>query len=298
MMWIGCGPACWASPRRVDSEPPHNPAWREGWGCRLPQGQYTASTSPLVCETRPLGSAAPKGAPCPALALETDMTTDIAQQQINRRARGRTPAADAAGQLLAASARGDEHAFTQLHHLYAARVLAVARSITRDLGMAQDITQEVFLEIWRNASRFESTKGPAVPWLLLLTRSRAIDRVRHTEAFRRRDSWYAAHHTDPDSDTVADSVLHRLDLAQVQAMLAVLSPLHLEAITLVYFCGHTNPQASAILGIPLSTFKSRVRDALIKLRSAPATPLGRISNRDINRAPGAGSGTPRLAHHR
>ena len=161
-----------------------------------------------------------------------------------------TTTRESIGDLLVAAGSGDQLAFTRLHELCGARVLAVARSVTRDASLAQDIVQEVFLEIWRKGTRFDPALGAAVSWILSLARSRAIDRVRQTEAFRRRDSWYAARHLDRNTDTVTESVLHNLDVLQVANMLATLSPLHLEAIRLVYFAGHTHLQASAILVSP------------------------------------------------
>lgn len=185
---------------------------------------------------------------------------------------GRVPTGQAGevSDLMLATAQGDRAAFTRLHDLFAVRVLATARSVARDPTMAQDIRQDVFLEIWRTAARFDPEKGSAVAWIIRLTRSRAIDRVRHSESSRRRDTSYAAHHNDRDSDTVTDAVLDILDQRHIHASLTLLTAGQLEAVTLVYFTGHTHLQASTLLGIPLPTFKSRIRDAIIKLRRAAA----------------------------
>lgn len=168
--------------------------------------------------------------------------------------------------LLRAAARGDLPAFGQLYYQTVARIFGLARGILRSAGLAEDVTQEVFFEIWRRAQSFDHTKGSALSWMLALARSRAIDKVRRTETSRSHDRAFLHASYYPVVDTVADGMERTENDRRVHVALARLTELQRQAVHLTYFLGHTNSEASALLGIPLPTFKDRLRAAILALR--------------------------------
>lgn len=168
--------------------------------------------------------------------------------------------------LLRAAARGELPAFGELYDLTAARVFGLARGILRNAGLAEDVTQEVFFEIWRRAQSFDHTKGSALSWMLALARSRAVDKVRRTETSRSHDRAFLHASYYPVVDTIADRMERTENDQRVHVALAKLTELQRQAVHLTYFLGHTNFEASALLGIPLPTFKDRLRAAILALR--------------------------------
>lgn len=167
---------------------------------------------------------------------------------------------------LVAVGHGDRQAFHRLYRAFAVKVLGLARITVRDQGMAEDVTQDVFVELWRKASRFDPAKGSANSWIMTLTRSRAIDRIRTTEGSRLRDTTWAHRQGIRDFDSTAETVIAAVDHHQVGAALSTLSALQHQAIVLTYFRGLTSAEAAQMLCIPTSTVKTRCRDGLIKLR--------------------------------
>lgn len=167
---------------------------------------------------------------------------------------------------LLGSAGGDQQAFAQLHRRYAARVFGLANTILRDPALAEDVAQEVFLELWRKGFRFDPDKGSATSWIMTLTRSRAIDRVRSTELSRTRDTNWTNHQGTRDVDCVMESVLVGLAQDQVRVLLGTLSTLQRETIELTYFRGLNSAEVGRLLGTSPQTIKSRARDGLIRMR--------------------------------
>lgn len=169
------------------------------------------------------------------------------------------------GDLLTSVADADHAAFTALHDVLAPRVFGLCRRLIRDTAEAEDVTQEVFLEVWTKAGRYDPARGSAIGWIYRIAHHRAVDRIRTTEATRRRDTAHATptqHHHD-------DAIQHLLDAADrlsLHAALDKLSQRRHEALIYAFYTEHNYQQASDLLGIPLPTFKSRVRDALIALR--------------------------------
>ena len=159
-------------------------------------------------------------------------------------------------------AGGDREAFLTLYQRVCPKVLGTARSIVQTNCHAEEVTQEVFLEIWRLAGRFDPAKGPAMAWIMLLTRSRSVDRVRQTAAARLRDGGYARYERQRHVEGVLDGIVRRSTGVQLRQAVDELSPLRREAITLTYFAGLTYAQASARAGVPLGTMKTRIRDGL------------------------------------
>ena len=176
------------------------------------------------------------------------------------------------GVLLRHTAAGDRLGFTRLYEQLAGRVLMTARSIVRDVALAEDVTQEVFVEIWTRAANFDPNRSSAAGWVLMMTRARAVDRVRAREAMHRQDHHFAIRQRGRDTDTVSEQVVTQEDHREIRAVLSTLTELQREAIALCFYAGHSNSQASILLDIPVATFKTRIRDALLKLREGLGTP--------------------------
>jgi RNA polymerase sigma-70 factor, ECF subfamily len=181
----------------------------------------------------------------------------------------RSALADATSEaLLVASAGGDTAAFATLYDRVVPQVLGVALRVLRDRSLAEEVTQEVLVEVWRKASRFDPDRGTASGWITTLAHRRAVDRVRSEQAARDRDDRVSRRDQPRAFDNVADEVQTRLDHWQVRRALAELTDRQREAIELAYFGGHTYRDVAQVLGIPEGTAKSRLRDGLLRLREA------------------------------
>jgi len=172
---------------------------------------------------------------------------------------------DLVGALLRRAGRGDQSAFGELYDELAPMVHGVVLKVVRDPAMSEEVTQEVFVELWRLAARFDGTKGSARSWAATLAHRRAIDRVRSEQASRDRQDRDAQRAVTPH-DVVVAEVESTLDVARVRRALAQLSDLQREAVELAYFGGHTYREVAVLLGVAEGTVKSRIRDGLIRLR--------------------------------
>lgn len=171
-----------------------------------------------------------------------------------------------AGDLLARVARGDETAFTSFYDLIVERVHGVVLSVLRDPAQSEEVTQEVMVELWRTAPRFDAARGNALTWSITIAHRRAVDRVRSEQSHRTRDDREARlTGTAPAPDTGTE-VINQLERQRVRAALAELTPPQRESIELAFFAGHSHAEVAALLGLPLGTVKTRIRDGLIRLR--------------------------------
>jgi RNA polymerase sigma-70 factor (ECF subfamily) len=168
--------------------------------------------------------------------------------------------------LLTMVARGDGPAFEALYDEMANSVFGVIRRVLRDHAQSEEVTQEVLVEVWRNATRFDPERGSATTWILTMAHRRAIDRVRSSQASQDRDQRVAARDHVPDYDQVSEQVEARLEQEQVRRCLDQLTDLQRESITLAYYGGHTYREVAELLDQPLGTVKTRLRDGLIRLR--------------------------------
>lgn len=168
--------------------------------------------------------------------------------------------------LLRAVARGDDAAFARLYDLLSPRVFGLARRVLRDPAQAEEMAQEVLVEVWRTASRFDPQRGSGLSWVLTIAHRRTVDRVRSEQASADRLHKVAAASAEIPFDEVADQVSSRLERQQVRRCLDGLTTLQREAITLAYYGGHTYREVSTLLDTALPTVKTRMRDGLVRLR--------------------------------
>ena len=171
---------------------------------------------------------------------------------------------EAADQLaLAQSAAGNSEAFMRLLDRHAAACLAVARQVLRDKDMADDAVQEAFLDLWRHAGRYDPGRYSIGPWLVMLSRRRAVDRVRH-EQRRPRPS---GHVLDVASDFDLEEHTSSAILGQqTVALLRQLPASQRQCLVLAYWGGYTMREIAIRLDIPVGTVKTRCRTALGSLR--------------------------------
>jgi RNA polymerase sigma factor (sigma-70 family) len=170
--------------------------------------------------------------------------------------------------LVAAVVAGDAAALEDLYSRYGRSCYALARRVVADEQLAQDVVQEVFLALWRDASRFDGTRGGFSTWLLSMTHHKAVDCVRREEGLRRRRT--AVEQLEAAEPPVAapdDEVWSRIRGERVREALGSLPPAQREALVLAYFGGLTADEIARRSGVPLGTAKSRIRLGLAKLRS-------------------------------
>ncbi len=173
--------------------------------------------------------------------------------------------ADEAVALITKAARGDEAAFAALYDLLAAVVHGVVLRVIRNPAQAEEVTQEVFLEIWRLAPRYDAAKGSPKAWSCAIAHRRAVDRVRSEQAARDRED--RDHARTPDApDPVSEAIADRFLTQRVRDGLDALTDLQRSAIELAYYGGHTYREVAVLLDIAEGTAKTRIRDGLIRLR--------------------------------
>jgi RNA polymerase sigma-70 factor, ECF subfamily len=161
-------------------------------------------------------------------------------------------------------ARGDAAAFDAVYDQIAASVFGIVRRVVRDPAQSEEVTQDVLLEIWRNAARFDAGRGSAIAWVMTLAHRRAVDRVRSVQKESERERRAAV--AGVPYDEVAEAVESSLERERVRRCLASLTDLQRESVSLAYYGGYTYGQVASLLGVPTGTIKTRMRDALIRLR--------------------------------
>jgi RNA polymerase sigma-70 factor (ECF subfamily) len=171
-------------------------------------------------------------------------------------------------ELLKRASRGDEAAFAEWYDATSARAFGLAVRVLRDRAQAEEVTQESYLDCWRQAARFDENKGSAVSWLLTIVHRKAVDRVRSAESSSRRDTAYGRREQTVEHDTTAEAVTASLEAGRVRGALAHLTQKQREALELAFFGGYTHTEVAAMLDLPVGTAKTRIRDGLIRMRDA------------------------------
>jgi RNA polymerase sigma-70 factor (ECF subfamily) len=161
-------------------------------------------------------------------------------------------------------ARGDLAAFEAVYDQLAPAVYGTVRHVLRDPAQSEEVTQEVLLEVWRCASRYDPALGSPSGWVMTIAHRRAVDRVRSNQRSTERERTIppAAAADDPVAATVEDNLDHR----RVRHCLSTLSDLQRQSIRLAYYHGYSYSEVAALLNVPVGTVKTRMRDGLIRLR--------------------------------
>jgi RNA polymerase sigma-70 factor (ECF subfamily) len=169
--------------------------------------------------------------------------------------------------LMERAARGDEAAFASLYDELAPLVYGVALRVVRNPAMAEEIAQEAFVEMWRLAARFDTTRGSVTSWASTITHRKAVDRVRSEQARTDREDRDHTTTQPANEDAEAVSNVERAETtAEVRNALDSLTQAQREAVTLAFYGGYTYKEVAVLLNTPEGTIKTRIRDGLIKLR--------------------------------
>jgi RNA polymerase sigma-70 factor (ECF subfamily) len=166
--------------------------------------------------------------------------------------------------LLGQVARGDADAFETVCRQVAAPVFGTVRAVVRDRSQSEEVAQDVLVEVWRAASRFDAGRGSAMAWVTMIAHRRAVDRVRSEQKSAERELRAAS--AVIAYDDVAETVEANLDRERVRRCLGSLTELQRQAVTLAYYGGYTYRQVAALLEVAAGTVSTRMRDGLIRLR--------------------------------
>lgn len=169
--------------------------------------------------------------------------------------------------LISQAARGDHLAFAELYDLTVGRVYGTVLKVVRSPDHAEEVTQEVYAELWQQAGRYSADRGGVVSWMVTVARRRAVDRVRSVSSEVARDQRYAGA-ADPEIDEVWDRTRQKQDIERVRSGLRTLTDVQSEALALAYYEDLTQSQIARRLNVPLGTVKTRIRDAMRRLGEA------------------------------
>ncbi|GAA3282024.1 sigma-70 family RNA polymerase sigma factor SigK [Paenarthrobacter aurescens] len=169
--------------------------------------------------------------------------------------------------LLQLVAAGDQQAFAEFYSLTSRRVFGMARRVLIDPDLSEDATQEVYLQVWQGAAKFDRAAGTPLAWLMTIAHRRAIDRVRAVQAATDREAKYGAASQDPDRDLVAEEADTNMEAEAVSRCLGTLTDTQRESVRLAYYGGLTYREVAEHLGAAVPTIKSRIRDGLLRLKT-------------------------------
>ena len=182
------------------------------------------------------------------------------------------PEARELSRALIAAAGGDTDAFARFYDRMAPAVWRLVVRVVREPRLAEDVTQEVFVQLWRDAPRFDPERGSARAFALTVAHRRAVDTVRREQSRRDTAARVEAQPPPEDAPDAARAALGRIDRARVLDALAALAAPQRRCIELAYFGGLSQSQIAHQLDLPLGTVKTRVRDGLLRLRDALGVP--------------------------
>lgn len=174
---------------------------------------------------------------------------------------------DHVGEMLVRVAAGDQGAFARVYDMLSPRVFGLILRVLVDRSQSEEVLQEVFLEVWQSAGRFAPKKGQGRTWVLTIAHRRAVDRVRASQASTDRDVRVGFRDLDVAYDGVAEQAQLRIEGRQVATALKTLPDPQREALTLAYYGGYSQSEIAALVGAPLGTIKTRMRDGLTRLRA-------------------------------
>lgn len=168
--------------------------------------------------------------------------------------------------LLTRIGRHDVSAFEEIYVRYSRPVYSLALRLLGDRQVAQEVTQEIFLSIWRDASGFDPERGSARSWVLSLSHHKSVDALRRMR--RRETASLLNAAADPSPvGAIMDETIRSLESETVRQALLALSSEQREAIVLAYYGGYTQQEIATRLEIPLGTVKTRTRDGMLRLRT-------------------------------
>lgn len=170
--------------------------------------------------------------------------------------------------LLGRAALGDEQAFATLYDRLAGPIFGTALQVLRSRPQAEEVTQEVLLEIWRKAAQFDPARAKVTTWALTIAHRRAVDRVRSEQSARDREDRVDLLDLRRPYDDVAEAALAAEEYDLVRRALSALTELQRESVLLAYFHGLTCRETAEKLGVAIGTVKTRMRDGVIRLRDA------------------------------
>lgn len=172
--------------------------------------------------------------------------------------------------------RGDHDAFSELYDAMSALVFGIVLGVVRDPAQTEEVVQEVFVELWRLAPRFDAGKGTVTSWTATIAHRRAVDRVRSEQAARNRLERDAARTSvetaDEPMESLLDADFSEFERRRVRRALDRLTEMQRQAIELAYFGGHTYREVAVLLEVPEGTIKTRIRDGMIRLRDELGAP--------------------------
>lgn len=169
---------------------------------------------------------------------------------------------------MAGCAAGDHQSFAELYDSTLRRVYGTVLRVLRSAELSEEVTQEIYIEIWKQAPRYASEKGSVMAWINTMAHRRAIDQVRSVTRESARDTRYTFVNVQREIDSVWDGVAQNQDAEQVHKAIATLTPFQRQAVELAYLHGLSQSEISSMLGLPLGTVKTRIRDGLRRLGEA------------------------------
>ena len=167
------------------------------------------------------------------------------------------------GALISAVRSGNQDAMAQLYDRYSAVVYSVALRVLGDTGAAEDVLQEIFMQLWRNPGSFDASRGKLAPWLAVIARNRAVDSLRKRRPQTEISETLISIEPDLATETDRGRVTEK-----VRGALKEMPAPQRQALEMAYFEGYSHSEISEKTGEPLGTIKTRIRNGLILLRKA------------------------------
>lgn len=169
--------------------------------------------------------------------------------------------------LLQAVVSGDRDAFAKFYDLTTNRAMSLVLRITQSVNVAEEVVSDVYLQVWRQADRFDPSRGNALAWLTVLCRSRALDAVRKNGTAPTTDARPMSEITEPVAEEYPQDLLIAVEeRSAVHDALNQLEPEQRQLLALAYFRGFSHSELAEFTGLPLGTVKTRLRRTLLRMR--------------------------------